>query len=45
MEFHWSGKCSGMSQELHRTREDVLEIDTGYWRYSGLFGGSITVQL
>lgn len=34
-----------MSQELLHTRKDVLEIDTGCWRYFGLFGGSILGQL
>lgn len=43
MEFHQSGKCPGMSQELRHKREDVLDIDTGCWRYSGLFGGSIPI--
>lgn len=43
MEFHQSGKCPGMSQELHHKREDVLDIDTGCWRYSGLFGASIPI--
>jgi len=34
-----------MSEELHHKREDVLEIGTGCWRYSGLFGGSVPVHL
>lgn len=45
MEFHCSGKCPGMSQELHPKREDVLEIDAERWRYAGLFGGSVPAQL
>lgn len=45
MEFHWTGKHHGMSQQLQYKREEVMEIDNGCWRDSGLFGVSVPIQL